>query len=169
MQAETHRRNRRAVAAHMVEEMGLSETSAEAVLAFYERDTGFWPASRHVSMQVLPILRRIAQALDKDVDPLCNCNFGNCRVAKQLQTEPAAAEQTCHCKNASRSAPFPLFPPVHQATQPYSKRLQPPGDRKLPCTGPQPDRFEPGQLGTFKAHCHAPKEPTPHPVRPSSA
>jgi hypothetical protein len=135
IQAETHRRMRREVVLHLIQDIAVTAENAEAVVSFYEQDTGFQANGRHASIRCLPILKKLCVALNKDVDPLCNCKIGE------------GAE--CHCSSRLATA--------HQIPAPHSKFIHRAAERRtIPWRGPQPDRIAPEERATFTERIQAP-------------
>ena len=129
IRAESNRRCRREILAHLIGEEGMAEVHAEAIIAIYEGP------GRHVTWQCLPKLLRLDKVVAEEQDPL---SISELQAKDMLCCPP-------HCHTAS--------------TGHHSKFLHPAGIRKVPYTGPRPEHFKAGQLGTFT---EATKLPAPH-------
>jgi hypothetical protein len=132
MKAEIRRRHKRDLIEHMVEELGFSEETVLAAVKCFEHDMSFARYGRvtnHASLHFLPELQMICKALSNDLDPLSSKTVA-----------PATPGRSEHRSRVAGKSDYP-----------YSKFLSPPSARRtVPMTGPHPERYEPGQLGTFK-------------------
>jgi hypothetical protein len=131
VRAETARRRKREVRNFLVQEHAVPPELADAAIGVFETQLGMDHAKRNVKMRDLESLLKIASSLDKDLDPLA---IPHQERNSTSNVERPAKSLSKHSSAASRK-------------------------RKVPCTGPHPERFVPNQLNASTKRNHQDAQP----------
>ena len=155
----SQRRLRNEVLTHMVNDLGVPHSNAEAALLLFEQENCVTGGHRHASIRNLPDLMRLARVLDTNVDPL---------ASHQPQKGPGYASphgNTPSCNGCgshshrSPSAAHDQHEHLCSAERRARSRLANSAKFVPPATGPQPDRLDINRLGTFRERVDAATRP----------